>query len=94
MPSNLWYEPGEHLQMKCYLITPPTLQPAETSGEKCYVRPLKSLLKIVQRNANFNFKLWNRRGIKKSKVDLEEKQLRLEKKVLSCPNLCVKPFLP
>lgn len=92
MPSNLWYEPDEYLQMKCYLITPPTLQPAETSGEKCYVRPLKSLLKIVQRNANFNFKLWNRLGIKKSKVDLEEKQLRLEKKVLSCPNLCVKPF--
>lgn len=60
--------------------------------EKCYARPLKSLLKIVQRNANFNFKLWNRLRIKKSNVDLQEKQLWLEKKVLSCPNLCLKPF--
>lgn len=63
MPSNLWYEPDEYLQMKCYLITPPTLQPAETSGEKCYVRPLKSLLKIVQRICKFQFQVmksaWN-----------------------------------
>lgn len=63
MPSNLWYEPGEYLQMKCYLITPPTLQPAETSGEKCYVRPLKSLLKTVQRICKFQFQVmksaWN-----------------------------------
>lgn len=50
MPSNLWYEPGEYLQMKCYLITPPTLQPAETSGEKCYVRPFEKPFKNCAKN--------------------------------------------